>query len=203
MSFKRLWHSFRLCMIREARKRAEYCKKHRIYAYIGDNVNIMPRKVPLYSNLIYLHNNIRITPGVTFVTHDTIHSLLNNIQQEIVNSRYSSDKCSHKFEEKIGCIEIMDNVFIGSGCKILYNTRIGPNAIVAAGSVVAKDVPPNTIVAGVPAKVIGTFDNLCKKRLNQKPYPNGMKPIIGREVSSELAEYVWIEFRKARQDKDN
>lgn len=43
---------------------------------------------------------------------------------------------------------------IGSGCTILSNVTIGENALVGAGSVVTKDVPPNTIVAGNPARVI-------------------------------------------------
>ncbi len=43
---------------------------------------------------------------------------------------------------------------IGSGATILSNTNIGENAIVGAGSVVTKDVPPNAIVAGNPAKVL-------------------------------------------------
>jgi acetyltransferase-like isoleucine patch superfamily enzyme len=43
---------------------------------------------------------------------------------------------------------------IGSGATILCNTKIGENAIVGAGSVVTKDVPPNSIVAGNPAKVL-------------------------------------------------
>ncbi len=43
---------------------------------------------------------------------------------------------------------------IGSGVTILANTNIGENAIVGAGSVVTKDVPPNSIVAGNPAKVL-------------------------------------------------
>ena len=46
-------------------------------------------------------------------------------------------------------------VVIGAGAKILGNIRIGHCARVAAGSVVLKDVPPNTTVAGVPAKVVG------------------------------------------------
>jgi serine O-acetyltransferase len=47
------------------------------------------------------------------------------------------------------------NVMIGAGAKILGNIKIGHCARVAAGSVVLKDVPPNTTVAGVPAKVVG------------------------------------------------
>ncbi|HVT93858.1 MAG TPA: acyltransferase [Bryobacteraceae bacterium] len=43
---------------------------------------------------------------------------------------------------------------IGSGCTILANVTIGENALVGAGSVVTKDVPPCTIVAGNPAKVL-------------------------------------------------
>jgi acetyltransferase-like isoleucine patch superfamily enzyme len=46
---------------------------------------------------------------------------------------------------------------IGSGATILCNVTIGENAIVGAGSVVTKDVPPNTIVAGNPARVLRTI----------------------------------------------
>lgn len=48
---------------------------------------------------------------------------------------------------------------IGSGATILSNLVIGENAIVGAGSVVTHDVPPNTIVAGNPAKVLRTITN--------------------------------------------
>lgn len=47
---------------------------------------------------------------------------------------------------------------IGSGATILPNTTIGENAIVGAGSVVTKDVPPNCIVAGSPARVLRYID---------------------------------------------
>jgi UDP-2-acetamido-3-amino-2,3-dideoxy-glucuronate N-acetyltransferase len=47
---------------------------------------------------------------------------------------------------------------IGSGATILGNVTIGENAIVGAGSVVTKDVPPNTIVAGNPARIFRTIE---------------------------------------------
>lgn len=47
---------------------------------------------------------------------------------------------------------------IGSGSTILANVTIGENALVGAGSVVTKDVPPNTIVAGNPARVLRTLE---------------------------------------------
>jgi acetyltransferase-like isoleucine patch superfamily enzyme len=46
---------------------------------------------------------------------------------------------------------------IGSGSTILCNVTIGENAIIGSGSVVTRDVPPNSIVAGVPARVIRTL----------------------------------------------
>jgi acetyltransferase-like isoleucine patch superfamily enzyme len=49
---------------------------------------------------------------------------------------------------------------IGSGATILCNVTIGENAIVGAGSVVTKDVPPNTIVAGNPARIFRTIESL-------------------------------------------
>jgi acetyltransferase-like isoleucine patch superfamily enzyme len=48
---------------------------------------------------------------------------------------------------------------IGSGATILCSITIGENAIVGSGSVVTKDVPPNTIVAGVPARFIRRIEN--------------------------------------------
>jgi len=47
---------------------------------------------------------------------------------------------------------------IGSNCTILSHVTIGENAIIGAGSVVTKDVPPGTIVAGNPAKVLRTIN---------------------------------------------
>jgi acetyltransferase-like isoleucine patch superfamily enzyme len=47
---------------------------------------------------------------------------------------------------------------IGSGCTILANVTIGEHAIVGAGSVVTKDVPPHTIVAGNPAKFLSRIE---------------------------------------------
>lgn len=65
---------------------------------------------------------------------------------------------------KTGSIEIFDNCFIGARSIIMYDVKIGPNAIVAAGSVVTKDVPEGMVVGGNPAKVISTVENVARKR---------------------------------------
>jgi len=46
------------------------------------------------------------------------------------------------------------NVWVGAGATILPGVTVGQNSVVAAGAVVNKDVPPNTVVAGIPAKII-------------------------------------------------
>jgi len=57
-----------------------------------------------------------------------------------------------------GHIHIRKNAWIGAGATILPGVTIGENAVVAAGAVVSKDVPTNTIVGGVPAKIIKSID---------------------------------------------
>lgn len=54
-------------------------------------------------------------------------------------------------------IHIKKNAWIGAGATILQGVTIGENAVVAAGAVVSKDVPDNTIAGGIPAKIIKTI----------------------------------------------
>jgi len=162
-------------------KRVKWLKKEKIFGGIGENVLIMDRKVPLYANLIRIHNNVKIASNVTFTTHDLTHTMLNKLHGED----------GKQYQETVGCIEIMDNVFIGTNVTLLGGVRIGPNAIVAAGAVVTRDVPPNTVVGGVPARVICSLDDYLAKRTPQ--YPAELAP-KHQEVSAELAEYMWNKF---------
>lgn len=63
--------------------------------------------------------------------------------------------------------KVSDNVLIGANATILGNITIGKGAQVAAGSLVLKDVPPRTMVAGSPAKEVGkvTGDTVCAHML--------------------------------------
>ncbi|USK57573.1 hypothetical protein LIS82_15185 [Cytobacillus solani] len=54
------------------------------------------------------------------------------------------------------------NVWIGSNSTILPGVSIGDNSVVAAGAMVTKDIPENTVVAGVPAKVVKKISNNSK-----------------------------------------
>jgi acetyltransferase-like isoleucine patch superfamily enzyme len=57
---------------------------------------------------------------------------------------------------RVSPIEIGDRVWIGARAIVLKGVHIGDDSVVAAGAVVTRDVPPHTIVAGVPAQVIGS-----------------------------------------------
>lgn len=72
--------------------------------------------------------------------------------------------CEHDIEDenftaRCGTVDIEDYVFIGPRSIILPGVKIGKGAVVAAGAVVTKDVPPFSIVGGVPAKIIGERKN--------------------------------------------
>lgn len=191
MTFKRLWQTFRLFTIRGSRARTEYIRKRHVYGAIGDNCTIQKRKVPLYANLIRIGNNVHIASNVSFLTHDVTHFVLNNL--DIVKSL-------GEVQEHIGCIEIGDNVFVGSGVHILYDTKIGNNVIIETGSTVTKDIPDNSVVAGAPAKVIGTFDDYVKKFMSEKQYPDELRP-TRQTVSAALAKYMWEKFDRDHNHK--
>lgn len=141
----------RIALIFESNKRTRYIVKHKIFKHTGDNFFFQPRFIPSDPELISFNNNVVVASNVTFITHDISHLMLNNLGNE-------------KYDYNDGCIEVMNNVFIGANSTILPNIRIGSNVIIAAGSVVTKDVPDNSVVAGVPAKVIESFDEYIIKR---------------------------------------
>ena len=138
----RLGQTLRLCTIRTSEGRTNYLKKKGVFGAIGDNCRIQDRKVPLYARFIKLGNNVKVASNVTFITHDVTHVMLNDIP--IFNEK--------RVQEKIGCIEIQDNVFVGAGSTILYDVRIGSNVIIGAGSLINKDVPSNSVVGGGACK---------------------------------------------------
>jgi acetyltransferase-like isoleucine patch superfamily enzyme len=76
-----------------------------------------------------------------------------NISSETIIESGSHDL--ETFESLFKPITVKDNVWIGTRAMILQGVTIGEGAVVAAGSVVTSDVEPFTIVAGVPARVIG------------------------------------------------
>lgn len=56
-------------------------------------------------------------------------------------------------------ILIKENAWIGAGATLLPGVTIGKNSVVAAGALVTKDVPPDTVVGGIPAKILKSIDS--------------------------------------------
>lgn len=185
--FKRIACSLLLSVFPSAGARTRFIKKHGLFGSVGKNCLIMNYKLPLYSNLVFLHDNVRVASHVGFVTHDVIHHMLN---------RKSG---GGKFVEKVGCIEVMNNVFIGSGTRILYNTRIGNNVIIGSASLVNKDIPDNSVYAGVPARYICSFDEYVEKH---RKYSEDFVKKFGRksvhDLDNDLADLLYEDFKKQR-----
>lgn len=155
--------------------RLRYLRKHNIFAALGNHIFWQPRKYPPDGDRIRIGNNVAVASGVEFYMHDVINHVLSGLPGE------------GNFDVFRGVTEIGDNVFIGAGAKILYNIRIGSNVIIAAGSVVTSDIPSGVIVGGVPAKIIGRFEDVLTKR---KAYT---KSIEGLSYS-QIIEKLWKEF---------
>lgn len=137
------------------RKRAEFLRK---YIKMGENCEIHG-EVSFGSEpyLIKIGNNVRITNGVQFITHDGgVWVLRNNGQL--------------KNADLFGRIEIGDNVHIGINTIIMPNVKIGNNVVIGVGTIVTKDIPDNSVAAGVPAKVIKTLDEYYIKNKDRADF---------------------------------
>ena len=81
------------------------------------------------------------------------------IGQQVVIATLNHDlDPKHRKDMLPAPVKIGKNVWIGAHATILQGVTIGDNSVVAAGAVVTKDVPPNTVVGGVPAKIIKTIE---------------------------------------------
>lgn len=119
---------------------ASYLKRHGGLYAMGDFCSVQTNVTitdPAYTRL---GNNVRLS-GCTLFGHDGSVNMLKRAYGVQL--------------DRVGKVDILDNVFIGHQAIVLPGVTIGPNAIVAAGSVVTKDVPPDSVVAGSPARVVG------------------------------------------------
>ena len=133
--------------------RSQYIKTNaKRFRHVGEELLWQPRQFPADPEYISIGNNVRLASNVVFVNHDTSATMLNNMYE------------TNDFAPLRGCIEIGNNVMVGTGVRILPNVKIGNNVVVGAGAVVTKDIPDNCVAAGVPCKVIGTFDSWVEKR---------------------------------------
>lgn len=133
----------------------EYSRK--IGVKIGENCKL--NGVPNWGSepyLIELGNRTEISFEVAFVTHDGATWVFRN-----------QDK--YKEVIKFGKIKIGNDSFVGARSTILPGVEIGDFCIVAAGSVVTKDIPAGEVWGGVPAHYIMKTERYAKKCLEETP----------------------------------
>jgi len=124
--------------------------------------------------LVTIGEHVEIKAGCVFITHDGgVWSLRND-------ERY-------KNLDIFGPIKIGNNVFIGNNSIVLPGVTIGDNVVIGAGSVVSRDIPANSVAAGVPARVIRSLEEYGE-RSAQKDGAFYTKNLSQKDKRSKLKE---------------
>ena len=109
---------------------------------------------PTHCYLIEIGDDVTMSIRVTMLAHDASTKKLTGYT-------------------RLGKIKIGNHVFIGANATILPGVTVGDYAVIGAGSVVTHDVPAGTVVAGVPARVICSSEDLAEKaKANMRPGEN-------------------------------
>ena len=127
----------------DGREWAEFLKARGALYAMGENCSIQTNVHIADPSYVRMGNNVRLS-GCTLFGHDGSINM--------INRAYGLKL------DRVGKIELLDNVYIGHQAIVLPGVTIGPNAIVASGAVVSKDVPENVVYGGVPARRICSLD---------------------------------------------
>lgn len=132
----------------------DYAKKQGMV--VGKGVSLAGKNGTSFGSepyLITLEDEVRISGGVKFFTHDGATWAFR-------------DQKEYRDVVKFGTISVGERTFIGNGAIIMPGVKIGKRCVVGAGAVVTHDIPDESVVAGVPARVISNiweYAEKCKK----------------------------------------
>lgn len=143
---------------------------------IGENCLIDTRRWPSEPYLITIGNNVQITDRVAFHTHGGCNCIRKLCPDFDV------------FGKRI----VNDWVYIGAGAQIMPGVTIGEGALVAAGAIVTKSVPPHTVVGGNPARVICSTDDYIKRNVKYNIGSKGMSAPEKKKFLLSLSDSMFI-----------
>ena len=151
---------------------------------VGDGTRITLSNLDgMFPHLIHIGENCIFAPNSMVLAHDASYFLFTG-------------------QYRVAPVFIGDNCFVGFGAVIMPGIKVGNNVVIGAGSVVTKDVSSDSVVAGVPAKVITSLSEYLQKRIDGEmfaaPYA-GMRPC---EVGdAEIANFRRLLYPKIRNDQ--
>lgn len=143
---------------------------------IGEHCLIDTRRWSSEPYLITIGDNVQITNRVAFHTHGGG----NCIRKSCPNF------------DVFGKIIVKDWAYVGAGTQIMPGVTIGEGALVAAGSIVTKSVPPYTVVGGNPARVICTVEEYKKKNIKYNTKTYGVSAEEKKRILLSLPEDMFI-----------
>jgi len=135
-----------------SKTRIKYLRKQGVK--IGQDCRIYSMAFSTEPFLIEIGDNVAISAGTEFITHDG----------SVVIFKKDKEIDGQVF----GKIKIGNSVFFGINCLILYNTTIGNNCVIGAGSVVRGHFPDDSVIFGNPARVV-MKTSMLKMLLKQNP----------------------------------
>ena len=123
--------------------------------YLGENCEMPNTYIGSYCSIA---NNVKIIPythtsSIFVSTHPSFFSILKQSGFTYVSEQFFEEELFYDKERGLNA-KIGNDVWIGTNVKIIGGIEIGDGAILAAGSIITKNVPPYAIVAGIPAKII-------------------------------------------------
>lgn len=126
--------------------------KSKIGAFVEIQKNVMIGKNCKISSHSFICEGVTIEDDV-FIGHSVTF-----INDSYPRATAADGQLQTEADWKVERTTVKKGASVGSGVTILANVTIGENAIVGAGSMVTKDVPPNSIVAGNPARILRSID---------------------------------------------